>query len=232
MDADYIHHFALSEETEKIIDEIKNNDEIIEFTYEYLAVSVDRLDYTKGIIEKLRAIDKMLEEHYELIGKFVFVQFGVPSRVHISAYKKLSEEISELIVDINWKYGTEKWRPIVGYFKQLELERYLAYYRLCDIMIVSPLHDGMNLVAKEYVMSNTDYKGMLILSKFAGSSKELYDSFLINPFNTECFAEKIFEALIMDKEEKKTRIAKMENIIIENDIYDWAYNFLAALYFI
>ena len=232
VDADYIHHFALSEETEKIIDEIKNNDEIIEFTYEYLAVSVDRLDYTKGIIEKLRAIDKMLEEHYELIGKFVFVQFGVPSRVHISAYKKLSEEISELIVDINWKYGTEKWRPIVGYFKQLELERYLAYYRLCDIMIVSPLHDGMNLVAKEYVMSNTDYKGMLILSKFAGSSKELYDSFLINPFNTECFAEKIFEALIMDKEEKKTRIAKMENIIIENDIYDWAYNFLAALYFI
>ena len=90
----------------------------------------------------------------------------------------------------------------------------------------------MNLVSKEYIMSDTDYKGMLILSKFAGSSKELYDSLLVNPFNTECFAEKIYEALMMDKEEKETRITKMQNIIMENDIYDWAYNFLAALYFI
>ena len=137
VDANYLHHFAKSRETNKIIDKIKKNDEIIGQSYEYLAVSTDRIDYTKGIVEKLKAVDNMLENHQELIGKFVFVQFGVPSRVHISAYKKLNEEISELIVDINWKYGTEKWRPIVGYFKQLELERYLAYYRLCDIMIVS-----------------------------------------------------------------------------------------------
>ena len=232
VDADYLHHFALSRETDKIIDKIKKNDEIIGQTYEYLAVSTDRLDYTKGIVEKLKAIDKMLENHQELIGKFVFVQFGVPSRVHINAYKKLNEEISELISDINWKYGTSEWHPVAGYFKQLELGVYLAYYRLCDIMIVSPLHDGMNLVSKEYIMSDTDYKGMLILSKFAGSSKELYDSLLVNPFNTECFAEKIYEALMMDKEEKETRITKMQNIIMENDIYDWAYNFLAALYFI
>ncbi len=232
VDADYLHHFALSRETDKIIDKIKKNDEIIGQPYEYLAVSTDRLDYTKGIVEKLKAIDKMLENHQELIGKFVFVQFGVPSRVHINAYKKLNEEISELISDINWKYGTSEWHPVAGYFKQLELGVYLAYYRLCDIMIVSPLHDGMNLVSKEYIMSDTDYKGMLILSKFAGSSKELYDSLLVNPFNTECFAEKIYEALMMDKEEKETRITKMQNIIMENDIYDWAYNFLAALYFI
>ncbi len=232
VDADYLHHFALSRETDKIIDKIKKNDEIIGQSYEYLAVSTDRLDYTKGIVEKLKAIDKMLENHQELIGKFVFVQFGVPSRVHINAYKKLNEEIAELISDINWKYGTPEWHPVAGYFKQLELGVYLAYYRLCDIMIVSPLHDGMNLVSKEYIMSDTDYKGMLILSKFAGSSKELYDSLLVNPFNTECFAEKIYEALMMDKEEKETRITKMQNIIMENDIYDWAYNFLAALYFI
>lgn len=232
VDADYLHHFALSRETDKIIDKIKKNDEIIGQPYEYLAVSTDRLDYTKGIVEKLKAIDKMLENHQELIGKFVFVQFGVPSRVHINAYKKLNEEIAELISDINWKYGTPEWHPMAGYFKQLELGVYLAYYRLCDIMIVSPLHDGMNLVSKEYIMSDTDYKGMLILSKFAGSSKELYDSLLVNPFNTECFAEKIYEALMMDKEEKETRITKMQNIIMENDIYDWAYNFLAALYFI
>ena len=232
VDADYLHHFALSRETDKIIDKIKKNDEITGQPYEYLAVSTDRLDYTKGIVEKLKAIDKMLENHQELIGKFVFVQFGVPSRVHINAYKKLNEEIAELISDINWKYGTPEWHPVAGYFKQLELGVYLAYYRLCDIMIVSPLHDGMNLVSKEYIMSDTDYKGMLILSKFAGSSKELYDSLLVNPFNTECFAEKIYEALMMDKEEKETRITKMQNIIMENDIYDWAYNFLAALYFI
>ncbi len=232
VDADYLHHFAKSRETDKIIDKIKKNDEIIGQSYEYLAVSTDRLDYTKGIVEKLKAVDNMLENHQELIGKFVFVQFGVPSRVHINAYKKLNEEIMELVSDINWKYGTSEWHPVAGYFKQLELKVYLAYYRLCDIMIVSPLHDGMNLVSKEYIMSDTDYKGMLILSKFAGSSKELYDSFLVNPFNTECFAEKIYEALMMDKEEKETRITKMQNIIMENDIYDWAYNFLAALYFI
>ncbi len=232
VDADYLHYFALSEETEKYIDEIKNNDEIIESSYLYLAVSVDRLDYTKGIIEKFKAVDKMLEEHSELIGKFVFVQFGVPSRVHIDAYKKLNEEIAEIINDINWKYGTEEWKPITGYFKQLELARYLAYHRLCDIMIVSPLHDGMNLVAKEYVISNADRKGMLVLSRFAGASKELYDSVLVNPYDAECFGKKIYEALVMEREEKERRIIKMQNIILENDIYDWAYNFLTALYLI
>ncbi len=232
VDANYLRHLAMSKETDKILNKIKKTDEIIGQRYKYLAVSTDRLDYTKGIVEKLKAIDKMLENHQELIGKFVFVQFAVPSRVHINAYKKLNEEITELITDINWKYGTPEWHPITGYFKQLELQVYLAYYRLCNIMIVSPLHDGMNLVSKEYIMSNTDYKGMLVLSKFAGSSKELYDAFLINPFNTECFGERIYEALMMNKEEKINRINKMQNIIIENDIYDWAYNFLTALYFI
>ena len=232
VDANYLRHLAMSKETDKILNKIKKTDEIIGQRYKYLAVSTDRLDYTKGIVEKLKAIDKMLENHQELIGKFVFVQFAVPSRVHINAYKKLNEEITELITDINWKYGTSEWHPIAGYFKQLELQVYLAYYRLCNIMIVSPLHDGMNLVSKEYIMSNTDYKGMLVLSKFAGSSKELYDAFLINPFNTECFGERIYEALMMNKEEKINRINKMQNIIIENDIYDWAYNFLTALYFI
>ncbi len=232
VDANYLNHLAKSEDVDKIIDNIQKNDEIIEPSYEFLAVSVDRLDYTKGIIEKLTAIDRLLEDHPELQGKFVFVQFGVLSRVHIDAYKKFNDDISGLINNINWKYGTSDWYPIVRYFKQLDLEVYLAYYRLCNVMIVSPLHDGMNLVSKEYIMSDTDYNGMLILSRFAGSSKELYDALLVNPFNTECFAEKIYNGLFMSREEKERRISKMQNIIMENDIYDWAYNFLTALYLI
>ena len=232
VDANYLNHLAKSEDVDKIIDNIQKNDEIIEPSYEFLAVSVDRLDYTKGIIEKLTAIDRLLENHPELQGKFVFVQFGVLSRVHIDAYKKFNDDISGLINNINWKYRTSDWYPIVRYFKQLDLEVYLAYYRLCNVMIVSPLHDGMNLVSKEYIMSDTDYNGMLILSRFAGASKEMYDALLVNPFDTECFAKKIYNGLFMSREEKERRISKMQNIIMENDIYDWAYNFLTALYLI
>ena len=232
VDANYLNHLAKSEDVDKIIDNIQKNDEIIKPSYEFLAVSVDRLDYTKGIIEKLMAIDRLLEKYPELQGKFVFVQFGVLSRVHIDAYKKFNDDISGLINNINWKYGTSDWYPIVRYFKQLDLEVYLAYYRLCNVMIVSPLHDGMNLVSKEYIMSDTDYNGMLILSRFAGASKEMYDALLVNPFDTECFAEKIYNGLFMSREEKERRISKMQNIIMENDIYDWAYNFLTALYLI
>jgi trehalose 6-phosphate synthase len=231
VDARYLNDIAKSEAVEKILDNIKNkNDEIIEPLYEFLAISVDRLDYTKGIIEKLMAIDRLLEKYPELQGKFVFIQFGVLSRVHIEAYKKFNDDISGLINNINWKYGTSDWHPVVRYFKQLDLEVYLSYYRAADVMIVSPLHDGMNLVAKEYIMSNIDYNGMLILSRFTGSAKELTDAVLVNPFNTECFADSIYLALKMDFKEKKRRVSKMQNIILENDIYDWAYNFLSKLH--
>lgn len=232
VDARHLHELAVSDKVSEIMDKIQNDDELIEPSYKYLAVSVDRLDYTKGIIEKLNAIDVLLEKYPELIGKFLFLQFGVPSRVHIEAYKKFNDEINRLSNDINWKYGTSEWYPIVRYFKQLDLETYLAYYRLCDVMIASPLHDGMNLVAKEYAMSNVDYKGMLVLSRFAGASKELGDAVLVNPFNTECFADLIYRAIFMDPEDKKRKMEKMQNIIMENDIFDWAYNFLLSLYLI
>ncbi len=232
VDAVHLNDIAKSEEVDKIIYNIQKNDDITESLGEFLAISVDRLDYTKGITEKLMAIDRLLEKHPELQGKFVFVQFGVPSRVHIEAYKKFNDEISRLSDDINWKYGTSDWHPIVRYFKQLDLEVYLAYYRLCNIMIVSPLHDGMNLVAKEYIMSDIDAHGMLMLSRFTGASKELYDAILVNPYDTECFADKIYEGIVMSKEEKEKRISKMQNIIMENDIYKWAYNFLTSLYLI
>ncbi|MHB8231744.1 MAG: alpha,alpha-trehalose-phosphate synthase (UDP-forming) [bacterium] len=232
VDANYLSHLAKSGKVNKIIDKIRKNDDIIEPPYELLALSVDRLDYTKGIVEKLKAIDRLLELHPELCGKFVFVQLGVPSRTQIDSYKKYNDEIYGLINDINWKYKTTEWYPIVKHFKQLDLEVYLAYYRLCNVMIVSPLHDGMNLVAKEFIMSDTDYNGTLVLSRFAGAAKELYDALLVNPYNTECFAQKIYEGLIAGIDEKEKKISKMQNIINENDIYDWAYNFLTALYLI
>ncbi len=229
VDFQYLQHLADSEKVENIISDIQNKDEIIEHPYEYLAISVDRLDYTKGIIEKLKAIDRLLENYSELRGKFVFLQFGVPSRVHLDAYKRFNDDINSLSEEINWKYGTGDWYPVVRYFKQLDLETYLAYYRLADLVIVSPLHDGMNLVAKEYISSSANCRGMLVLSRFAGAAKELLDAVLVNPFNTECFSESIYKALFMDRDEKVRRMEKMQNIIKENDIYDWAYNFLFAL---
>ncbi len=228
VDAKNINDIAMSKGVNDIAENIKNND-IIEPSYEYLALSVDRLDYTKGIIEKFKAIDRFLEKYSKFQGKFVFLQLGVISRTLIEAYKRFNDQVLNLAEDINWKYKTGDWYPIVQFYKQLDFQTYITYYKICDVMIVSPLQDGMNLVAKEYVMSNVDYKGMLVLSRFAGSAKELKDAVLVNPFSVECFADAINEALIMNIREKERRTVKMQNIIMENNIYDWAYNFLTAL---
>ena len=210
-------------------DDFNNLNELIELPHQFLALSVDRMDYTKGIKEKLMAIDLFLEKYPAFIGKFIFLQLGVPSRMHIKAYKEYYDEINSLAEQINWKYKNDDWYPIILFLKQLDLQSYIYFYKIADIVIVSPLHDGMNLVAKEFIMSNTDYKGMLILSKFTGSSKELSDAILINPYNIECFADSINNALKLDAEEKKKRVSKMQNIIFDSDIYDWAYNFLSKL---
>ena len=203
--------------------------EVIEPPYQFLALSVDRIDYTKGIKEKLLAIDLFLEKYPEYIGKFVFLQLGVPSRMHITAYKEYYDEINSLTEQINWKYKNDDWHPIILFLKQLDLKSYIYFYKTAAIVIVSPLHDGMNLVAKEFIMSDTDYSGMLVLSKFTGSAKELSDAVLINPYNIECFADSIKQAIELNPEEKKQRITKMQNIILDNDIFDWAYNFLSKL---
>ena len=194
-----------------------------------LLLGIDRIDYTKGIPERLLAIDRLLEKHPELIGKILFLQMGVLSRIHLPSYKALNEEINKLVEEINWKHSSDSWAPIVMMRKHLSQTELLALYRLGDVCIVSSVHDGMNLVAKEFVSSRFDGDGMLVLSQFTGSARELTDAIFINPYNREEFSDGIFQALIMPKRERKKRMRKMRQVVQQNNIYRWAGKILSDL---
>ncbi len=194
-----------------------------------LIVGVDRIDYTKGIPERLRAIDRFLEKYPEYKEKFVFFQLGQISRIHIPRYKQLNDEINSLIEDINWKHSQGSWVPIVLTRTYMPYQDILALYRAADICVVSSLHDGMNLVAKEFVSSRSDLNGVLMLSQFTGSARELTDALLINPYDIEAFADKIREAMNMTGEEKEKRMRKMREVVSQNNIYRWAGKVLSQL---
>ena len=194
-----------------------------------VAVGVDRIDYTKGIVERILAIDKFLDKYPEYKKKFVFIQLAAPSRTHIKRYHDLIGEIDELIERINWKHIDRNWKPIIYLKKHFSQDDIQPYYKLGDICIVSSLHDGMNLVAKEYVAERDDLSGALILSKFTGASRELTDAILVNPYSTEEFADSIKMAIQMPKEEKRRRMENMRKVIAENNIYRWAGNIITEL---
>jgi trehalose-6-phosphate synthase len=188
----------------------------------FLAVGIDRMDYTKGILERFDAIDRFFEKYPEYVGKFVFLQLGPISRIHIPRYKTYNDEIYHRVVDINEKWAIKDWQPIILYKKHLNLEDLLTYYKAANACIVSSIHDGMNLVAKEFVASRVDEKGVLILSKFTGSARELEQALLINPLATDQFAEAIKQALEMPAEEQTERMRKMRETVKENNVYCWA----------
>ncbi len=194
-----------------------------------VAVGVDRIDYTKGIVERLLAVDRLLEKYPEYRNKFVFVQLGSPSRTHIKRYHELISEIDELVGKINWKYAEGNWKPILYFKKHFSHQEIEPYYALSDMCIVSSLHDGMNLVAKEYVFSKKDAGGTLLLSQFTGASKELTDAIMINPYSIEEFAESIRTAIEMPADEKKRRMRNMRANITENNVYRWAANIITEL---
>lgn len=206
---------ASPEQAEKIRSELNLMDKIV-------AVGVDRIDYTKGIAERALAVDRFLEKNPEYIGKFVFVQLGSPSRTDIKRYSDLEKEIEDIIEKKNAKYATDKWKPIIYLKRHFSQEEIKPFYALADICIVSSLHDGMNLVSKEYVASKNDLSGVLILSKFTGASKEFSDAIQINPYSIEDFADALKAACEMPEEEKTRRMENMRNIIEENNIYKWA----------
>ena len=197
--------------------------------YEILAVSVDRVDYTKGILQKIEAVDRFLGKYPQYREKFVFVQIGALSRMHIKAYKQLIDSVQALAEEINWKYQSGYWYPIVIINKRIDYPAQLAYYRSANLCLVGSLHDGMNLVAKEYIMANTDNKGMLILSRFTGAARELKESILVNPYDSDGVAEAIKQAIEMDHAEKVERLTKMKETIRENNVYNWARNFIRTL---
>jgi trehalose 6-phosphate synthase len=195
----------------------------------YLGLGMDRLDYTKGIPEKLRALDKFLEDNPAYRGRVVFIQAGMPSRTGIEAYKDIGRRIDDLINSINLRYGAGSYRPVIPLSRQLAPDTLNALRRLAHFAVVSSLHDGMNLVAKEYVSARSDGDGVLILSRFAGAAGELQKALLINPFNTGEFACKIKEAIEMPEEERRRRMKKMRQSVADNNIYRWGASMVSRL---
>ncbi|HEY4759604.1 MAG TPA: trehalose-6-phosphate synthase, partial [Thermoguttaceae bacterium] len=189
---------------------------------EKIIAGADRVDYTKGIPERFAAIARLLDKHPELQGTFSFVQIGAPSRVHIPEYRRLNDELDKLVEDINWRYGQGSWRPIVFLNEHHEPWEIYSLFRISSACVVSSLHDGMNLVAKEFVASRGDLKGVLVLSKFTGAARELKDALLINPYAIDDFAETIYQALTMPADEQEQRMRRMREQVLEHNIYRWA----------
>ncbi len=195
----------------------------------FVGVGVDRVDYTKGILERFLAIERLMEKHPMYREKFTFLQVGAPSRTHIKRYHDLLVEVESEADRINWRFQTSKWKPIVFMKRQHSHHEIQRFYRIADLCLVTSLHDGMNLVAKEFVAARQDEQGVLILSRFTGAARELPDALLVNPYDIEQMAEAIRSALEMDIEERKTRMQHMRRVVREHNIFRWASTLIAEL---
>jgi trehalose 6-phosphate synthase len=197
--------------------------------FEFLGIGIDRIDYTKGIPDRLQALDRLLETRPEYRGKLVFVQVGVPSRTHIPQYRELNERVRALAGEINRKHERAGWRPIVLISQHCDVARMIALHRLADFCIVNSLHDGMNLVAKEFVASRSEERGALVLSQFTGAAREFDEALLVNPFSLEETAEAMHRAIVMPEAERRWRMRRLRRTVAENNIYRWAGKFIGAL---
>jgi trehalose 6-phosphate synthase len=195
----------------------------------FMGVGVDRLDYTKGILERFRGIENFLESNPSYIGKFTFVELGAPSRTAIPRYAEFVAEIENEALRINERFKAKNWQPILLLKKHHSHKEIQPFYKAADLCLVTSLHDGMNLVAKEFVSSRDDEAGVLILSKFTGASRELSDSLIINPYDAVETAEAIKTALMMTAEEQGERMRSMREIVKERNIYKWASDLVGEL---
>jgi trehalose 6-phosphate synthase len=187
-----------------------------------LGVGIERFDYTKGILDRLRAVDAFLTRHPEWIGRFVFFQVAAPTRSKLAAYRTLTSEAEALASEINDRYGNENYRPIWLVVQHCEPEEVFELFRAADLCVVSSLHDGMNLVAKEFVAARDDEQGVLILSDFTGASRELPEALIVNPYDTQSVAEAIGQALRMTELEQRNRMRLMRDIVRSRNVYRWA----------
>lgn len=195
----------------------------------FLGIGVDRIDYTKGIIERLRGVECFLEKYPEYRGKFTFVQIGAPSRTNIPRYRDLVTEVEQEAARINARFETAAWKPIAVLVRHHSHTEIQPYYRAADLCMVTSLHDGMNLVAKEFVAEREDEEGALILSQFTGASRELRDAIIVNPYDTEQLGEAIHSALEMDPQERRTRMQRMRRAVMDHNVYRWAGNLITEL---
>jgi len=226
VDFDQITSDAASEEVKQEMERIRQTWKL---NAEFVGVGLDRIDYTKGIPHRLIALDRFLSKYPKYQGRVVFFQLGEPSRVHIRRYRELNAEIDDLVEEINWKYQSGDWKPIVHVRQHASFVTAAAFYQLADFCMVSSLHDGMNLVAKEFVSSRVDEDGVLILSRFTGAARELTDALLINPYATDDFAETIREAIEMPKKQRQARMKRMRHVVAQNNVYQWAGSIISEL---
>ena len=189
-----------------------------------LGIGVDRIDYTKGLTEKFRFIDRFLEKYPDYQGKITFVQMAILDRERLPAYEKLDSRLDRLVADINWKYSTDYWCPIEYIKERVPFDRVLAMYNKARFCLVTSLQDGLNIVCKEFVSAQSlEDPGVLLLSEFAGATEELKDAILINPYDRESCADAIDIAIRMSLKERKRRMNKLKKIVRENDIFKWSY---------
>ena len=193
-------------------------------------LSVDRLDYTKGILNRLYGFELLLSEHPEFRGTVVLILLIVPSRVGVDQYEQAKKQIEELVGKINGRFGGIAWTPIIYQFRNLPFEPLAALYSISDVALVTPLRDGMNLVAKEYVASRADKTGVLIISEMAGASKELGEAITINPYHVREIAQALQDALSMPPEEQQRRNLVMQNRLRRYDVVRWGNEFVDRLF--
>jgi trehalose 6-phosphate synthase len=187
-----------------------------------LGVGVDRLDYTKGVEERLLAVEVLLEKHPEFRGRFSFAQLAAPSRTKILRYQQLNDLVESIADRINQRFGTPGYQPIILLRSHHEPAEVYRYYRAADLCYVSSLHDGMNLVAKEFIAARSDNKGVLVLSEFTGAARELTEALIVNPYDLDGSAQALALALTMPVEEQRDRMQSMRSLVSQLNIYRWA----------
>jgi alpha,alpha-trehalose-phosphate synthase [UDP-forming] len=203
--------------------------EELEIEGSLLGVGVDRVDYTKGILERFRGIERFVEENPAYQRRFTFVQIGAPSRTDIPRYRQFLDEVSAEADRINARFQSGKWKPIVLLRKHHSHQEIARFYKAASVCMVTSLHDGMNLVAKEFVASRDDEHGVLVLSTFAGAALELTDALQVNPYDVQQMSASILRALEMSDEEQASRMRRMRMLIKEHNVYRWAANLLSDL---
>jgi alpha,alpha-trehalose-phosphate synthase [UDP-forming] len=186
-----------------------------------LGVCVDRVDYTKGIPERLKALEHLWSSRPEMRGRFTFLFVCTPSRCSVPAYVRLEAEVADSVHALNQEFGTPDWTPIVLINENVDAELLAGVYRAADLCLISSLQDGMNLVAKEYIASQVDERGTLLLSRFTGAAEDIDGALLINPFNLDGFVSALCTALDMPEEERRKRMRRMRRRISNNTIFDW-----------
>jgi trehalose 6-phosphate synthase len=193
-----------------------------------LGLGVDRLDYTKGIVERLQAVERLFELHPQWIGRFTFVQIAAPSRSTLEEYQRFEAQVRATAARINARFGDAAYEPIRLLIEHHSAESIAEHYRAADVCVVTSLHDGMNLVAKEFIAARDDERGVLVLSQFAGAARELHEALIVNPYHVEEVAEALHRALSMPAEEQRERMISLRRLVRDFNVYRWAGRMLLA----